>query len=66
MNILSLLVLLCHKWRIAAGTSLKRLHEGARQSQAQALDGIRHVTLWPDRGRRGVCNRRVGQGLGAW
>jgi hypothetical protein len=59
------LVLLCHKLLLAAGASLKGSRECPHQLQAQGRDGIRHVSLGPDWRRRGVCNRRVEQVLGA-
>ena len=57
------LVLLCHKWSLAARTSGQPSHQGARESNADGGDRVGDVAFGTERRRRGVGNSWVGEAL---
>ena len=59
----SLLVLLCHKLLLAAGTSREPSCEGMREANSDCGDGVGDVAFGSARGCRGVDNLWVGEVL---
>src|ERR687898_950615 len=60
----NLLILLCHEFSMAAGTSWELRGKSAGQVDAQGRDGVRHVALRPGGKRLEGGSRRVGEVFG--